>query len=337
MDSVRLTGSAVRGILAPQPRGGGYLAAPLPEVVYLGRAQPRARKSPIQIGTYLDIGIAAASNPDTLDWYTKAKAAIDRMYLNDQEGCCVISGKYHAIGAWTANDTGNTLIVSDSRVQAMYDRLKAGPGDSGCVITDVLDYMRSTGFPDDSGALHKIDGYAAADWTNRDLVKAALWRFGTLTLGINLPGAWTNSNIWDVTNTSVVGGHDVTALGYDDRGVYISSWGRIYLITWAAFLSKRWLEEVWVLLAPDWYNADKVSPSGFAFQALQDDLSKIGGGTTPNDDPAPAPAPPPGPAPDPTPTPARFNNLAFSTAYTNWRLVGGKWIADVAGTVKILS
>jgi hypothetical protein len=157
----------------------------------------------------------------------------------------------------------------------------------------VLDAMKAGGLPF-NGQPHKIDGYVAVDWTNKELVKAALYIFGNLTLGINLPGDWTRNAIWDVTNSGVVGGHDVTAVGYRADGVVISSWGKLYLITWAAFTSKRWLEEVWVLLGPDWYGSDKLAPSGVNLAALQADLAKVAAGQIPTVDPGPGPTPAPG-------------------------------------------
>jgi hypothetical protein len=124
-------------------------------------------------------------------------------------------------------------------------------------------------------------------------------------LGINLPDAWTSEAVWDVTNTQIVGGHDVPGLGfgpstivsYSGEGVYIASWGRLYLITWAAFISSRWIEECWVPLAPEWTNSDRLAPNGVNVDSLKMAMAAIAAGDLPNVDP-PTPVPP-----TPTPVP----------------------------------
>jgi hypothetical protein len=179
-----------------------------------------------------------------------------------------------------------------------------------------LDYMRAKGLPF-NGSAHTIDGYVAVDWTDPLEVKAAIYTFGALSVGINLPNAWTQNSVWDVTTTRIVGGHDVTALGYDAQGVLISSWGRLYKITWAAFTARKWIEELWALLGPDWYGEDRVAKAtGIDLTALKDDLAKFGKGVVHDvDDPSPDPVPPdPGPSPDPGPTPGPTPNLPAKTA-----------------------
>ncbi len=294
--TIQLTDSATHGINAPQ----GFAAIPAaPQTVKLGRRPPdKPLVSVPRLASYLDFGAMAAPPPDVCDYYTKAGSSLGRMYLNDQYGDCVIAGKYHTVGVWSGNDSASTIVGTDAEVYQSYQAI-CGPGDNGCVITSVLDAMRSSGLPF-GGVRHTIDGYVAVDWTNKDMVKAALFIFGNLTLGINLPQAWTSSSIWDVTTSGIVGGHDVAAVGYRADGVIISSWGKLYVITWAAFTSRKWLEECYVLLGPDWYGNDKVAPSGIDVVTLKADLAKIAAGAIPGVDPGPGPSPIPSPTPLPT-------------------------------------
>jgi hypothetical protein len=230
-------------------------------------------------------------------------ASIQRVYLNDAYGDCVIAGKYHAEGVWSGNDSDSPGVAlgTDQEVYAAYQSI-CGPGDNGCLITAVLDYFRDSGLRF-SGSVRKIDGYVSVDWTNKLEVQVALYLFGAVTIGLNLPSAWTSNAIWDVTNAPIVGGHDVTCVGYDDQGVQVASWGRLYTITWAAFLSTHWLEEAYVMLAPDWYGSHRLAPSGVDADTLAADLAKLGGGGIPPIDPTPAPPPSPGPGPEPPPPP----------------------------------
>ena len=207
---------------------------------------------------------------------------------------CVISGKAHNVGVWTANESDEALQATDKEILSAY-RTICGPADRGCDISVVLNYMKSKGIVM-NGQPQKIDGYVAIDWTNADEVKIATYLFGALTLGINLPSAWRDSeDIWDMTNSRIIGGHDVSVVGYKPQGVVISTWGGLRTITWAAFTSQRWIEECYALLAPHWYEKDGISPSGLKVEELKADLEKLKNGTIPDINPHPTP--------DPTPTP----------------------------------
>ena len=60
-------------------------------------------------------------------------------------------------------------------------------------------------------------------------------------------------------------------------------------MTWAAFNSRRWIKEGFVVLSPQWYGNDKLAPCGIDVAPLKADLLVIGGGGVPSIDP---PAPP---------------------------------------------
>lgn len=313
-ESVTLSGPALRGVL-PLPLMSLVPGATAPQTVRLGRLRPKARPMALALSEYLEVEKAAIALPTSVDYTAKALSSLARMYLNDQYGDCVIAGKYHAVGVWSGNDAGTPVVGTDQEVLSAYHTI-CGPGDNGCVITDVLDWMRTRGLSF-AGKAHKIDGYVQCDWRNADLVKAAVYLFGCLTIGVNLPEAWTSAAVWDVTGSRIVGGHDVTCVGYTSQGVQISSWGRVYTITWPAFTSTRWLEECYALLGPDWYNDDRLAPCGVDVTALLADLQKVGGGQVPPIEPVPPPPPGPTPPtpPPPTPTPpAKLFSLTFSRA-----------------------
>lgn len=297
MISVMLTGSAITGIHQPTRA----LAMALPRQVCLGRIRESARPQALNFSNYIDLPSAAGSLPTSINRRDKAAASIARMYLNDRYGDCVIAGKAHMLGVWSANDDDSPGIVlaTDQEILAQYKSV-CGPNDQGCIITSVLDYMKAQGMVC-GGQRYKIDGYVAVDWTSPDVVKTVQYLFAASPIGINLPQAWTTSAIWDVTNTRIVGGHDVTVIDYDENGVYVASWGRIYLITWRAFTSTKWIEEMYAILGPLWYGANKRTITGFDASSLANDLVKLGRGEIPPIDPNPPV--PPGPNPPVPPEP----------------------------------
>ena len=302
VETVILTGGGLTGI-APH-LGDALLAAEgvsaLP--VKLGRRRPKARSRCLRFADYFNP--TQATPPAVVDYAAKAAASLRKMYLNDTYGDCVIAGKYHAEGVWSANESGPaaTVVGTDQEVYSAYQTI-CGPGDNGCVITDVLDAFRDRGLTF-NGVAKKIDGYVGLDWTNKLEVQVALDLFGAVCVGINLPRDWTTSDVWDATTSPIIGGHDVTAVGYDAGGVQVASWGRVYTITWDAFLARTWVEEAYAMLAPDWYAAGKLAPSGVDAAALRDDLAKLAAGTIPPLDPTPPT--PPGPVPTPPVPPPNY-------------------------------
>jgi len=292
MQEFELTGDALTGVM-PQLHSAATFAA-LPTKVRLGRKRSEKLCTAPKFADFVDL--EALPIPATVDYTPKAMASLSRVYLNDQYGCCVIAGKFHNVGVWTGNDTSTCITGSDNEVLAMYRGI-CGPGDNGCVITQVLDVFRDTGLQI-GGVMHKIDGYVSVDHTKRDLVRAAIYLFGGCTIGINFPEEWLSKAVWDVTSSRIVGGHDVSPvkckfLGATDDGVFVSSWGRVYQMTWAAFLSPKWVEEFYAMLSPDWYNADKIAPNGFDIAGLRKALTQLGAGQVPDV----APPTPPNPTP----------------------------------------
>lgn len=271
--------------------------------VKLGRIRPKSRPQVLPFAKYFDPALLAVPPPAVVDYSAKAMQSLSRVYLNDRYGDCVIAGKAHALGVWSGNDadSGGVVLASDAEIYSQYQSI-CGPGDNGCSITAVLDVMKAKGLTA-TGKPYKIDGYVSVDWRNKLEVQVALYLFGSLVFGINLPSAWQNApegGLWDVTNTQIVGGHDVTAVGYSATGVVVATWGGLRTITWAAMASTKWLEECYAVLAPLWYGSDKLAPCGVNAVQLASDLALLGGGTIPPIDPTPVPPTPPTP---PVPTP----------------------------------
>jgi hypothetical protein len=288
--SITLRGRALTGH-SPQLLPAHVLAS-LPSTVKLGRVR-KAEASAPALRHYLRWGYTLPTLP--VDWTAKATAALARMYLNDALGCCVVSDAYHRVGLWTGNATGTAVQGTDAEVEATYRVWNPGRQDNGCVITDVLDYCRDHGITV-GGVNHKIDGYVKIDWTNWDEWLVAVFLFGAMPLGINLPDAWTQNDVWDVTNTPVVGGHDVAAVAVPTAdGALVSSWGRLYRLTRAAATSRAWVEEAYAPLSPDWYANATRAPNLIDAAALKADLAAFGHGTIPDVGPA-GPNPPPNPA-----------------------------------------
>ena len=149
----------------------------------------------------------------------------------------------------------------------------------------VLNFARNHGlFADGSG---KIAGYVAVDATNATEVKTAIWLFGNVYFGVELPNDWvdpfpkSNGFVWDLTGApNPENGHCFIGGGYDGRGVIIDTWGMVGTLTWAAcarYAAKACQGELYTILSPDWIaKASDRAPSGFDMVSLEADLSAIG-------------------------------------------------------------
>lgn len=295
--SITLSDEALVGV-GPHPMGVGQIAQ-LPRTVRLGCRVDRKKRPKARFAKYFDSALVTTPPPASTNYRAKAASALSRMLLNDRLGCCVISDRYHTVGLYTANDAGAAVMGTDEEVLSTYRIWNPGNQDEGCVITEVLDYHRDRGIRV-AGNVNRIDGYVSLDHTNKLQTKAAVYLMPGVPLGIDLPQDWTRMAVWDVTSSPIVGGHDVPVIDYDDQGVYVASWGRVYLITWRAFMSTKWVGEAYVVLSSDWYGSDKIAPCGVDVVALKADMVIIKGGGTPSIDP-PAPPPPPLPPPNPLP------------------------------------
>jgi hypothetical protein len=292
------------------------------KTVRLGRIQPRVcfdagafrvhvfpngtQKVIPKFGAHYNRALDRDPPPASVDYSPKALAALARMYLNDTYGDCVIASKGHQVGIWSGNETGTAVQATDAEILQNYTSI-CGPGDQGCVITDVLDAMKAGKFIM-NGQPALIDNYVAVDWTQQNLVAVALDVFGAVTLGVNLTDDCTTSGpgvVWNFSG-SIVGGHDIPIYAYDSKGVYISTWGTIgTLIPWSVLTKNAGngpgVEEAEVALSPNWYSQGNLAPNGINAATLAADLALVGGGAIPPVGPTPTPVPPAPVPPSPTP------------------------------------
>lgn len=284
----------------------------------LGRAAVRLKPGAPRLRSFLKM--AAAPAPPSHDLSPKAVESLKRMYMNDRYGCCVITGKAHADGVWSANDNAPIILASDAEITNAYFGI-CGPGDNGCYIPAVLDVMKSKGIMF-GGKLRKIAGWVAGDPSDIEECKVGCILFGGFCIGFNVPAEWMqigDGGTWDTPISGrFVGGHDVQIVGYDTIGVKLSTWGGLRTMTWRAFTNPRIVDELYYMLSPDWTNDDRLAPNGIDVEGLVNRLSIIGTGEVPDWEPVvPPPEPPIPPVPPIPPQPTiTLTGSAVRAAYT---------------------
>ena len=301
-----------------------------------GRRRPRTPGLCLKLENYITNRLAAP--PSTVDYSPAAMTALRQMYDNDTLGDCVIAGGYHTVGVETGNATAGTpFIATNDQIIADYSAIGGYvPGDEstdqGCDMQTALNYWSSHGSADGTKDL----GWLAVDPTNVTLVKQALWLFGNLDFGIELPDAWispfpsADGFTWDVAGApDPDNGHCIVGVAYDSVGVTIATWALLGKLTFAAiteYCASSANGELYVRLTPDQVaKGQAIAPNGVAWADLISDWNSIGGHVSP----APAPAPSPSPSPTPTPPtpapPVQDVTLSIATNAVKSAFASGPW------------
>lgn len=261
-----------------------------------------------RIGKFIDNEKKKAPPPAAINYGAKAPNVLKKMYLNNKYGCCVLSSRIHQFGIINAVESGTEVFATDQEVYDAYCGFCSSINrcqDGGCNMASVNQLQQTKGIVI-GGKVRKIEGTVSVDHTNKELVMTMIVVSGGLNLGMDLPNAWYNSadgSDWAPTNSSIVGGHEVQAYGYDDKGVWISTWGGTRRITWTAFTSKKWIDECYSALLPEWYASDGVAANGIDAAGLKAAFAEVADGKVPVlPDPKP-PTPPQPPVPPQPPTP----------------------------------
>lgn len=274
---------------------------------HLGRIAPPAERKRKVLPLKNFVKLATKPAPPKCDYYTKAAQTLSQMMGNDMQGDCVAVTVFKELGIDTAHVPGGTQVTASTPEVLKWYHDVGGPGDNGLYILDALEHARDRGFKS-GGVVHKIDGFVLVDNGNDELMNVALYLFGGLHVGVALPLEWyqnaDDADVWDVTNTRIIGGHSIPFTGYDATHFKLATWARQPRITRAAVRDGRWVDECYATLGKDWYNAEGLTTHGVNVDALKQALEAIRAGGTPDipDDPNP-PTPPTPPQPPAPPTP----------------------------------
>ena len=233
----------------------------------------RSRKS-LSLSNYLHMNQVAF--PQVQAW---ERPIAYGMLGNDEVGDCTIAGADHLEMNWQAvANAGAPLAITTEQALADYSAVTgydpADPStDQGANMLDVLNYWKAKGL-----AGRKIAGFATLDVQNVDQIKAAIYLFGGVYMGFNVPRsveADPNNKTWRlIPGDSATGdGHCVVPVGYGRSGLAPVSWGAIYHATWDFWLA--YVDEAYAVVSPDWIKASGISPTGLDLNGLLQDLAAL--------------------------------------------------------------
>lgn len=214
------------------------------------------------------------------DWTKKKKGRWGMMEnLNISNCTCAAAG--HMIQTWTANTTKEIIIANKAVVDAYivlsgYDP-KTGANDNGVCAIDALKYWRKNGIGN-----HKIKAFATIDLKDHKTLRNAIYFFGGVYVGMQLPKTIVGQDIWEVKDPKLkgkaavgsLGGHAVTVLAYDDTHLTCVSWGREKKMTWEFW--NTYCDEVYAIITEDFFKNNK-NAAGLSLHELEKDLMIITG------------------------------------------------------------
>ncbi len=204
------------------------------------------------------------------------------MLANDQFNCCTSAAAGHMVHHWTAANQHGVFLTDEDIVRA-HAQLTGDHLMDSVSMLDALKFWRKAGIGD-----HRVHSYMSAGRANPDDLRAVIFLFGSAYIGLDLP-KFAMSGVpqqipeipWEIDSAvspddaspQSANGHCVAAIGYDDKVIYVVTWGRLKTMTWEFF--GRYTDEVYAVLSPDWVQRDIKCPSGFDLTTLESDLSLV--------------------------------------------------------------
>jgi hypothetical protein len=247
----------------------------------LGRLAPKIHPNTLKFSNYLLKNSALPVPPEKAYW--EFRVPDWKMLANDQLGDCVLAAFGHMVMNWTAHE-GDESIPTDAQIIEAYSAITGydpsktnqfgdNPTDNGTSMTDGYAYWQNKGV-----AGHKIDGWVSIDWNNIEHVKLAVYLFGGVNPGVNLPQSAMDqfdANMpWDeVAGSPIIGGHSIPVFGYGSQGCTCVSWAKRQPMSWDFFQKQS--EELYAAVSLDWVDKQGIAPSHINLDALRSDLLAI--------------------------------------------------------------
>jgi hypothetical protein len=238
-----------------------------------GKHPPVVDYRTLSLKTYLAADIAPA--PATYDVLatvyknlgTNSTSTLFPMDGNDSLGNCTIAGLAHSITVFNGL-IGKKKIMPQPAVIKLYNKLTGGI-DSGLNELKVLNYWQSNVVDGE-----KIFAFTTINVKNHDHIKQAIEIFGGVYLGFRVQQNCLSdfkSQIDWTPGTLTNEGHAVFAVGYDETGVTVLTWGSTQKGTWAWW--DECVDEAYAILPPE---AEKATfKPGFNFAQLKVDLGLV--------------------------------------------------------------
>lgn len=251
----------------------------------LGKRAKRTDRRTLQLANYLPVHLPP--RPFQKNWLV----GIPKIpyYMNQNLGCCVIARMAHQLDLWSFLTTGKIIGFTDAEIVLMYTAIGgydptkdqpdgSNPTDNGCDMLTAMKYWRNNGFAGRKELA--IEAFMAVDVASPTQFMDAIWLFGSVPMGVQLPLAVQSLSSWPAPPNlqgdwvpGGWGGHDVDAAAYFSGARLVETWGTT--LTVADLFAKAYADEMYAVLFPGWVGVHGVSPSGLNIAQLRADLAAL--------------------------------------------------------------
>jgi hypothetical protein len=253
----------------------------------LGKKPPKIDSRTLQFRNYAEpLRTPLPTPPPEISYVVKVPNW--PMLLNDALGDCVIAAMGHMVQQWTyfSSDGAAMRTMTDAEALAAYEAIAGyNPDDpntdQGTDMLTALNYWRNTGITV-AGEKDQIAGYVAVNPQDLLEVRQAIWMFGNLFTGLQLPQTAESENAWTVADGGIYtaqgapgswGGHCVPMMAESPETLTCVTWGERLKLS-HNFLSD-YADEAFAVLSSDWLTAQGDSIAGFDLAALRRDITAL--------------------------------------------------------------
>jgi hypothetical protein len=211
--------------------------------------------------------IADVSYPKEFNFDHNRASFSNNVWGNDAWGDCVKAGQTNHLLRLERVETRQTPKITDDDVVAEYKaesqrefgHAPQSPGDlydDGLVVLYNLKNWRRVGWKLANGHTYTIDAFGLLRTGDVEQAKQASYLLHGTQHGLSLPRTamdQVKDRVWDDTGSTLPdaepgswGGHLVYSKRYDEKGIYVKTWGMEILMT-PAFI-KRYCDEQWAVI-----------------------------------------------------------------------------------------
>jgi hypothetical protein len=249
----------------------------------LGKLPARPDAVTFKLASYVDLKAILPTIPTKVGHSSLLPANVG-MFANDQFGDCVWAGAAHETILWNLMQ-GHAIEFNDRAVLSDYTAVTGfNPDDpdtdQGTDMQAAASYRRKVGVVDAQGVRHKIDAYLALEAGNIDQLRAAIYLFGAVGIGVNFPGFWmdqfNHGKEWTYrVNPKMEGGHYIPGIAsVSPKGALtIETWGAKQKMSVKSY--QHYNDESIAYISLEALNASGKSLEGFAVEDLRRDLAAL--------------------------------------------------------------
>lgn len=249
----------------------------------LGKKAKRFDPRTFQLAKYLQRP-ALLAPPSEVSYVVKVPSW--PMLLNDELGDCVIAAMGHMVQQWSffATRGAGMVTMSDAEALGAYEAIggyspEDPSTDQGCDMLTALNFWRKNGIQV-GGKTHKIVAFAEVDPTNPTEVQQAIYLFGNMFTGVQLPVSAQDADDWTVPDGGIYGstgqpgswgGHCIPTCASSPITKTVVTWGSRLKMSDNFLLD--YCDEAYAVLSLDWIESS--APNGFNLAQLQADLAAL--------------------------------------------------------------